>query len=47
MRYVETFWSFYRYRVYLREGAGNFSLHHRILIGYGAHSASYPMGTRG
>jgi hypothetical protein len=27
--------------------AGNFSLHHRIQNGSGAHTASYPMGTRG
>jgi hypothetical protein len=26
---------------------GNFSLHHRIQNGSGAHPASYPMGTRG
>jgi hypothetical protein len=26
--------------------AGNFSLHHRIQNGSGAHPASYPMGTR-
>jgi hypothetical protein len=25
----------------------NFSLHHRVQNGSGAHSASYPMGTRG
>jgi hypothetical protein len=29
------------------EGAGNFSLHHRVQNGSGAHPASYPMGTRG
>jgi hypothetical protein len=34
-------------RVRLPAGAGNFSLHHRIQNGSGAHSASYPMGTRG
>jgi hypothetical protein len=28
-------------------GAGNFSLHHRVQTGSGAHSASYPMGTNG
>jgi hypothetical protein len=28
-------------------GAGNFSLHHRIHNGSGAHPASYPMVTRG
>jgi hypothetical protein len=28
-------------------GAGNFSLHHRLQNGSGAHPASYPMGTRG
>jgi hypothetical protein len=28
-------------------GTGNFSLHHRIQNGSGAHPASYPMGTRG
>jgi hypothetical protein len=27
-------------------GAGNFSLHHRIQTDSGAHSASYPIGTR-
>jgi hypothetical protein len=26
--------------------AGNFSLHHRVQIGSGAHPASYPMATR-
>jgi hypothetical protein len=29
------------------DGAGNFSLHHRIQNGSGAHPTSYPMGTRG
>jgi hypothetical protein len=29
------------------EGAGNFSLHHRIQNGSGSHPASYPIGTRG
>jgi hypothetical protein len=28
-------------------GAGNFSLHHCVQNGSGAHPASYPMGTRG
>jgi hypothetical protein len=28
-------------------GAGNFSLHHRVQNGSGAHPASYPMCTRG
>jgi hypothetical protein len=28
-------------------GAGNFSLHHRVQKGSGAHPASYSMGTRG
>jgi hypothetical protein len=28
-------------------GAGNFSLHHRVQNGSGAHPASYPMGTKG
>jgi hypothetical protein len=28
-------------------GAGNFSLHHRVQNGSGAHPASYAMGTRG
>jgi hypothetical protein len=28
-------------------GDGNFSLHHRVQTGSGAHPASYPMGTRG
>jgi hypothetical protein len=27
--------------------SGNFSLHHRVQNGSGAHPASYPMGTRG
>jgi hypothetical protein len=27
--------------------AGNFSLHHRVQTGSGAHPASYPVGTRG
>jgi hypothetical protein len=34
-------------RVRFPAGAGNFSLHHRVQNGYGAHPASYPMGTRG
>jgi hypothetical protein len=34
-------------RVRLPAGTGNFSLHHRVQNGSGAHSASYPMGTRG
>jgi hypothetical protein len=34
-------------RVRFPTGARNFSLHHRIQSGSGAHSASYPMGTRG
>jgi hypothetical protein len=29
------------------EGAGNFSLHHRVQIGSGARPASYPFGTGG
>jgi hypothetical protein len=29
------------------EGAGNFSFHHRVQTGSGAHPISYPMGTRG
>jgi hypothetical protein len=29
------------------EGAGNFSSHHRVLNGAGAHPASHPRGTRG
>jgi hypothetical protein len=28
-------------------GARNFSAHHRVQTGSGAHLASYPMGTRG
>jgi hypothetical protein len=35
------------YRVRFPAGAGNFSLHHRVQNGSGAHPASYPMGTRG
>jgi hypothetical protein len=34
-------------RVRFPEGGGNFSLHHRVKNGSGAHPASYPMGTRG
>jgi hypothetical protein len=34
-------------RVQFPEGTGNFSLHHRVQNGSGAHPASYPMGTRG
>jgi hypothetical protein len=34
-------------RVRFKSGAGNFSLHHHIRTGSGAHPASYPMGTRG
>jgi hypothetical protein len=33
-------------RVRFPAGAGNFSLHHRVQNGSGAHTASYPMGTR-
>jgi hypothetical protein len=34
-------------RVRFPAGDGNFSLHHRVQNGSGAHPASYPMGTRG
>jgi hypothetical protein len=34
-------------RVRFPAGAGNFSLHHRVENGSGAHPATYPMGTRG
>jgi hypothetical protein len=35
-------------RVRFPAGAGNFSPHHRyVQNGFGAHPASYPMGTRG
>jgi hypothetical protein len=34
-------------RVPLPAGAGNFSLHHRVQNGSGAHPASHPMGTKG
>jgi hypothetical protein len=34
-------------RVRFPAGAGNFSLHHRVQTGCGAHPASYPMGTVG
>jgi hypothetical protein len=34
-------------RVRFPAGAGNFSLHHYVQNGSGAHPASYPMGTRG
>jgi hypothetical protein len=33
-------------RVRFPAGAGNFSLHHCVQNGSGAHLASYPMGTR-
>jgi hypothetical protein len=33
-------------RVRFPAGAGNFSLHHRVQNGFGAHPASYPMGSR-
>jgi hypothetical protein len=33
-------------RVRFPAGAGNFSLHHRVQIGSGAHTASFPIGTR-
>jgi hypothetical protein len=33
-------------RVRFAAGAGNFSLHHRVQNGSGAHPASYPMGNR-
>jgi hypothetical protein len=33
--------------VRISAGAGNFSLRHCIQTGSGAHSSSYPMGTRG
>jgi hypothetical protein len=33
-------------RIRFPAGAGNFSLHHRVQKGSGAHPASYPMGTR-
>jgi hypothetical protein len=33
-------------RVRFPAGAGNFCLHHRVQNGSGAHSASYPIGTR-
>jgi hypothetical protein len=34
------------FRVQFMVGAGNFSLHHCIQNGSGAHPASYPVGTR-
>jgi hypothetical protein len=34
-------------RVRFPAEAGNFSLHHRVQIGSGAHSASFPMGKGG
>jgi hypothetical protein len=35
-----------RSRVRFPAWAGNFSLHHRVKNGSGAHAASYPTGTR-
>jgi hypothetical protein len=34
-------------RVRFPAEVGNFSLHHRVQNGSGAHQASYPVGTRG
>jgi hypothetical protein len=34
-------------RIRFPAGAVNFSLHHRVQDGSGAHPTSYPMGTRG
>jgi hypothetical protein len=34
-------------RIQFLAGDGNLSLHHCIQNSYGAHPASYPMGTRG
>jgi hypothetical protein len=34
-------------RVRFPAGDGNFSLYHRVQNGFGAHPASYPMGTGG
>jgi hypothetical protein len=34
-------------RIRFPAGAGNFSFHHRVQNGSRAHTASYPMGTRG
>jgi hypothetical protein len=34
-------------RVRFPVGAGNFSFHHHVQTGSGAHPASYPIGTRG
>jgi hypothetical protein len=34
-------------RVRFLAGAGNFSIHHRVQNGSGAHPASYPRGLRG
>jgi hypothetical protein len=34
-------------RIRFSAGAGNFSFHHRVQNGSGAHPASYPMGTKG
>jgi hypothetical protein len=35
------------FRVRFSAGDGNFSFHHRVQNGFGAHSASYPMSIRG
>jgi len=34
-------------RIRFSAGAGNFSFHHRVQNGSGAHPAAYPMGFRG
>jgi hypothetical protein len=40
-------WTIRGSRVRFPAGAGNFSLHHRVQNGSGAHPAPYPMGIRG
>jgi hypothetical protein len=42
-----TDWTIRGSRFRFPAGAGNFSLHHRVQNGSGAHPASYPIGTRG
>jgi hypothetical protein len=42
----KTLFSFHAFMVRFPAGAGNFSFHHRVRHGSGAHPASYPVGTR-
>jgi hypothetical protein len=46
--YTQTYKNIHTYITYIHNiHAGNFSLHHRVQNGSGAHPASSPIGTRG